>query len=334
MKNTFLILFLTASSFFAVAQQSNNVQVLKTFHIKSTGGWDYIAVSPVKDWVYVSHGFQVNILNKTTGDSVGVIEHTTGVHGIAFDATNAKGYTSNGKLNSVTVFDANTNQVLAQIPTGLNPDAILYESFSKKIVTCNGRGKNLTIIDPALNKAIDSIDVGGKPEMAVSDGKGRLFVNLEDKNEIVQIDMKTFKVLNHWSIAPAEGPTGLAYDDVNKRLFAGCEKELVVVNADNGKVVARLPIGEGCDGVAFDKKNKNIYTANGEGTLTVIHQQSPDKYKVLANVTTKKGARTIALDNATQLMYLPTADFETPVDAKGKSKMIPGTFQVLVVGVK
>ena len=173
--------------------------------------------------MYVSHSTQVNILNKKTGDSVAVIENTTGVHGIAFDVADKKGFTSNGKLNSITVFDLNTNAVLAQIPTGSNPDAIMYEPFSKKIITCNGRSHNLSIIDPVNNKLIDSVDVGGKPETAVTDEAGKIFVNVEDKNEIVVIDAKTFKVLNHWSIAPGEGPTGLAYDSKTKRLFAGCE---------------------------------------------------------------------------------------------------------------
>ncbi|MEP7254425.1 MAG: YncE family protein [Ferruginibacter sp.] len=317
----------------AVAQQTTGLQVIKTFHIASTGGWDYIAVGPVNDWLYVSHGTQVNVLNRTTGDSAGVIENTTGVHGIAFDVANKKGFTSNGRLNNVTVFDLNTNKVLAQIATGQNPDAIFYEPFSKKIITCNGRGKNLSIIDPVNNIVIDSVDVGGKPETAVSDGAGKIFVNVEDKNEIVEIDAKTFKVLNHWSIAPAEGPTGLEYDKATKRLFAGCDKVLVVLDASTGKVIATPAIGDGCDGVAFDADSKNIYTSNGEGTMTVIHEDNANKFTVLENVATKRGARTITLDKKSHLIYLPTAEFEAPdPNQKGRPKMKPGTFQVLVVG--
>ena len=263
-----------------------------------------------------------------------MIENTTGVHGIAFDVANRKGFTSNGRINTVTVFDMNTNAILAQIATGQNPDAIMYEPFSKKIITCNGRSKSLTIIDPIKNIAIDSVDVGGKPETAVSDGMGKLFVNNEDKNEIVVVDTKTFKVLNHWSIAPGEGPTGLAIDRETKRLFAGCEKLLMVIDAGNGKIVDKITIGDGCDGVAFDATIKNIYTSNGsDGTLTVVHEESADKFVVLENIPTKKGARTIALDKQTQLIYLPTAEFE-PMDPnqKGRPKMKPGTFQVLVIG--
>lgn len=317
----------------ADAQPQKGLHVINTFHIASPGGWDYLATGPVNDWLYVSHGTQVNIINKKTGDSAGVIENTAGVHGIAFDKSNNKGFTSNGRINTVTVFDMNNNKVLAQIATGQNPDAILYEPFSKKIITCNGRSKNLTIIDPANNKVVDSVAVGGKPETAVSDGAGKLFVNIEDKNEIVVVDTRTFKVVNHWSIAPGEAPTGLSMDTKTKRLFAGCEKLLMVIDATNGKVVDKLPIGNGCDGTAFDPATKNIFASNGEGTLTVIHEGNGDKFTVVENVVTKKGARTIALDNATHLIYLPTAEFE-PMAAgeKGRPKMIAGTFQVLVVG--
>jgi YVTN family beta-propeller protein len=315
------------------SQTRSSLKIINTFHIASAGGWDYLEIGPVNDWLYVSHGTQVNILNKTTGDSVGVIENTTGVHGIAFDIANKKGFTGNGRLNTVTVFDMNTNKVLAQIAVGQNPDAILYEPFSKKIITCNGRGKNLSIIDPFQNKLMDSVDVGGKPETAVSDGAGRLFVNIEDKNEIVVIDTKTFKVLNHWSIAPGEAPTGLALDKVTKRLFSGCEKLLMVVDATNGKMVDKITIGDGCDGVAFDAVTKNIYTSNGsDGTVTVVHEVTAAKFTVVENVVTKKGARTIALDKLTHLLYLPTAEFEpAEPNQKGRPKMIPGTFQVLVL---
>lgn len=315
------------------AQQKTGMQVTNTFHISGAGGWDYLEVGPVNDWLYVSHGTQVNILNKKTGDSVGVIEGTAGVHGIAFDTANGKGYTSNGRLNNVYVFDMKTNKVLAAIPTGLNPDAIMYEPFSAKIITCNGRGKNLSIIDPKQNKVIDSVDVGGKPETAVSDGSGKIFVNIEDKNEIVVVDVRSFKVLSRWSIAPGEGPTGLVYDATTKRLFAGCEKLLMVIDATNGKIVAKLTIGDGCDGVAFDTKTNNIFTSNGEGTITVVHEESADKFVVVENIVSKRGARTIAIDKATGRLYLPTAEFEAMEPGqKGRPKMKAGTFQVLVVG--
>jgi len=335
MKKIILFLFLpvvfTAAS---TAQTTTGLRTVNTFHIASTGGWDYLEVSPVKDWLYVSHGTQVNILNKKTGDSVGIIENTTGVHGIAFDIADKKGFTSNGRLNTVTVFDIYTNKPLAQIATGQNPDAIIYEPFSKKIITCNGRSKNLSIIDPVQHTVIDSVDVGGKPETPVSDGQGKLFVNIEDKNEIVVVDTKTFKVVNHWSLSPGESPTGLAMDKTTKRLFAGCEKLLVVMDATNGNIIDKITIGEGCDGVAFDLATKNIYTANGaDGTLSVIHEENAAKFVLVDNIVTKKSARTITFDNQTHLIYLPAAELE-PMEPgqKGRPKMKPGTFQILVVG--
>ncbi|MGC4101090.1 YncE family protein [Ferruginibacter sp.] len=330
MKKLTLIVIVALTAIITRAQQGYHVT--NTFHIASAGGWDYLAVGPINDWLYVSHGTQVNVLNKKTGDSVAVIENTTGVHGIAFDVEEKKGFTSNGRLNSVTVFDMNTNKVLAQIPTGQNPDAIIYETYSKKLVTCNGRSKNLSIIDPVNNKLLDSVDVGGKPETAVSDGEGKLYVNIEDKNEIVVVDTKTFKVLQHWSIAPGDGPTGLAMDKTTKRLFAGCDKLLIVLDAVTGKIVDKITIGADCDGVAFDAATKNIYTANGEGTMTVVHEENAGKFTIVETAVTKKGARTITLDAASHQLYLPTAEFE-PMEAgqKGRPKMKPGTFQVLVI---
>jgi DNA-binding beta-propeller fold protein YncE len=319
---------------FTNAQSTTGLHVVNTFHIASSGGWDYLTIGPVNDWLYVSHGTQVNVLNKKTGDSAGVIENTTGVHGIAFDVNEKKGFTSNGRLNAVTVFDMNSNKVLAQIATGQNPDAIMYEPFSKKIITCNGRSKNLSIIDPVQNKLVDSVDVGGKPETAVSDGQGKLFVNVEDKNEIVVIDTKTFKVLNHWSIAPGDGPTGLALDKSTKRLFAGCDKLLMVVDAVNGNIIDKITIGDGCDGVAFDAATKNIYTSNGaDGTMSVVHETSASKFELVENIATKKSARTITLDDQTHLIYLPAAEFEAmEAGQKGRPKMKPGSFQIVVVG--
>ncbi|MGC4037287.1 MAG: YncE family protein [Chitinophagaceae bacterium] len=314
------------------AQVKSSLKLTGTFHIASDGGWDYLSVSPTKSWLYVSHGTQVNILDKSTGDSVGFIPNTTGVHGIAFDPADGKGFTSNGRLNTVTVFDLNDNKITGEIKTGENPDAIFYEPFSKKVITCNGRSKDLSIIDPASMKVINTITLDGKPETAVSDGKGKLFVNIEDKNEIAAVDLSTGKVISFWSIAPGEGPTGLAYDNTTQRLFAGCDDQLIVLNATNGKVVTKVPIGAGCDGVAFDPTAAMIFTSNGEGTMTAIHEESADKYTVIENFKTKRGARTICIDPATHKLYLPTADFD-PVqkNENGRPKMIPGSFQVLVI---
>lgn len=333
-KSIVLLIVFIVAAFKGSQAQKKDFHITSTFHIQSAGGWDYLAIGPGNNHLYVSHGTQVNILDKTTGDSIGVIENTTGVHGIAFDKANGKGYTSNGRINNVTVFDLATNKVITQIATGENPDAILYEPFSKKIITCNGRSKDLSVIDPLENKVIATIPVGGKPETAVSNGEGKLYVNVEDKNEIVEVDVKTFTVQAHWPIAPGEEPTGLVLDKKTNRLFAGCgNKFLIAVNAATGGVVASLPIGDGCDGVGFDADTKNIFTSNGEGTMSVFHEKSADKIEAVATVTTKRGARTITVDQETHLIYLPTAEFEAQSNPSGgRPKMIPGTFQVLVIG--
>lgn len=318
-----------------VNAQTSNYKLLSTFHIASAGGWDYITINPASNKLYMSHGTQVNILDKKTGDSLGIIANTNGVHGIAFINELQKGYTSNGRSNDVTVFDLNTNAVITKIATGENPDAIFYEEFSKHIITCNGKSKDLSIIDPATNKVIATIPVGGKPETAVSDNGGNVFVNIEDKNEIVKIDIKNNTVVAHWSIEPGEEPTGLAIDIKTKRLFAGTDKKLIVVDANNGKVIAKLPIGDGCDGVAFDNALKYIYTSNGEGTMTIIKENSANDFKVIDNIKTKKGARTLGNDETSHFVYLPTADFEPQAAGdKSRPKMIPGTFQILVFGKK
>lgn len=332
MKKTVIALLCVSFFFRVYAQNSSAYHVAKTFRIASGGGWDYIAVNGSK--LYVSHGTQVNILNKNNGDSIGVITNTPGVHGIAFVKNLGKGYTSNGRANNVTVFNIKTGKTLQQIATGENPDAIMYDNFSKKIFTCNGRSNDLSVIDPVSEKVIKTIALGGKPETAVSDEEGKLYVNIEDKNEIAEVNTKTFEIEKRWSIAPAEGPTGLAYDKKTKRLFAGCDKLLVVSDASAGKVIAKLAIGDGCDGVAFDPETKNIFTSNGEGTMTIVHENNANDYTILENTVTKRGARTIALDEETHNLYLPTAEFEpraANVPENERPKMIPGTFQVLMV---
>lgn len=309
-------------------QGTSGFRLSKTFPIGSPGGWDYISVGPDKR-IYVSHGTQVNILDQQSGDSVGVIPNIGGVHGIAFDASAGKGYTSNGRLNTVTVFDLKTTAVLQQIPTGQNPDAILYDPFSKKIITCNGRSHDLSVIDVATAQVVATIALDGKPETAVSDEAGKIYVNIEDKNKITVVDIRTNTILSSWPLS-AESPTGLAIDVKTKRLFAGCDKFLVVMDAGSGMVVDKLPIGDGCDGVGFDGGLKMVFASCGEGKLTVIKEESAGSFKVIDNVATKRSARTIAVDERTHSVYLPAADTE-PAAAGERPKMKPGTFQVLVV---
>ncbi len=313
-----------------IAQTDAGFKVANVYHIASSGGWDYIAVGPDNNRLYVSHGTQVNILNETTGDSVGVIPNTTGVHGIAFVPSLGKGYTSNGRLNNITVFDLKTNQVLSQINAGTNPDAIMYDGFSKLIITCNGRSNDLSLIDPVTEKLVATIPVGGKPETAVSDQNGKIFVNIEDKNEIISVDINQKKILARWPLSPSEGPTGLAIDLKNNRLFAGCDKTLVVLNASTGVVMERVPIGDGCDGVAFDPALGWAFASCGVGLLSIVHEKN-GKFELLQNLSTKPSARTIALNETTHTVYLPAGEFQKNSTPGTRPPLVPGTFQVLVV---
>lgn len=330
-KRLFFIFFVIASCYAGFAQQ--HFEVLKNYKVSGSGWWDYIAV--YKKNLYISHGTQVNIIDKTTGDSVGIIQNTNGVHGIVFDEELGKGFTSNGKLNNVFVFNLKTNFVTAEIATGNGPDAIMYEPFTKKIITCNGHSNSLSIIDPKSEKVTTTIALTGKPETAVSNNKGLLYINDEDNGKIMVVDLKTNKLVHNWSLNGAEGPTGLIYDANTKRLFAGCDELLVVVDATNGKIISKLKIGGGCDGVAFNSETKTIFTSNGEnGTITVIKQISADDYKVIENIATALSARTIIEDPLTHLLYLPAAEFEKNSPAGERPKIIDGSFRVMVIAEK
>lgn len=317
------------STTFSFAQKTN-YRMLQSFPVAGNEKWDYLAINPVTNNLYIAHGSQVNIINKTSGDSVGVLKNTSGVHGVAFVPALNKGFMSNGKLNTVTVFDMQTNADIAQISVGQNPDAIMYEPVSGFIFVGNGKSANISVIDPKENKVVKSIDLGGKPETAVSDNAGKLYINLEDKNEIAVLDVKSLTVEAHWPIGSGKEPSGLAIDPEQMKLFAGCGNEkLIVLDAKSGKVDQELPIEEECDGVAFDPVSKHIFSANGEGTLTVIARNEKGKYYVAQNVKTRKGARTLTVDPATNKIYLPVADAE----ANGPKPVFkPGSFRVLVVG--
>ena len=280
---------------------------------------------------------QVNILDAKTGDSVGYIPYTKGVHGIAIAHEFNKGYTSNGRGNNITVFDLKTNQVLKQVNAGTNPDAIFYDDFSKKVYAFNGRSKDATVIDCATDSVVATIPLGGKPETGVSDGKGKVFVNIEDTGEEAEIDAATYKVINRWKLTGGEEPSGLAMDRKTDRLFIGCggNQTMIVLDATNGNIVGKFPIGR-CDGVGFDPKLKLAYSSNGEGTITVVREINANKFEFVENIPTEPGARTIGVDTETHKIYLPTAK-SNPVAATAdnphpRPQQIPGTFHVVVVG--
>jgi DNA-binding beta-propeller fold protein YncE len=275
------------------------------------------------------------VLDTASGKVVGDIPDTAGVHGVALAPEIGRGFTSNGRAATVTIFDLKTLATIGHASTGQNPDAIVYDSISRRVFTMNGRSGDATAIDAATGKVAGTLLPGGKPEFAVADGRGR-YVNLEDKSQEVVLDSRKLEVVARWSLAPCEEPTGLALDPEHRRLFAGCHNQLMaVLDADSGKLVATLPIGRGVDATAFDPGLQYAYASNGEGTLTVVHEDAPDKFTVMDNVPTQRGARTMALDPATHQVYLATADFApmpapVPGQPRQRPAIVPNTFMVLV----
>jgi YVTN family beta-propeller protein len=311
--------------------------VTKRTVLGGEGGWDYLTVDSKARRIYISHATHVVVVDADTNAVVGDILNTNGVHGIAIVPDAGKGFTSNGRDNAVTVFDLKTLKPLANVPVGRNPDAIIYDPFSKRVFAFNGASHDATAIDVKTNSVVGTIPLGGKPEFAVSDEKGSLYVNIEDKNEIPRLDPIKLTVENHWSIAPGEEPSGLAIDRKHRRLFSVCGNKLMaIVNADNGKVIATLPIGDGTDAAAFDPETGFAFSSNGEGTLTVVHEDSPDKFTVVENVPTQVRARTMALDTRTHQVLLVSAEFGTAPAAtaqqqRPRAPMVPGTFTLIVL---
>jgi DNA-binding beta-propeller fold protein YncE len=304
----------------------------KTIPVKGDGGWDYLTVDAAGRRVYVSHGTVVEVFDADSFEVKGQVADTAGVHGIAVAADLGRGFTSNGRANTVTVFDLKTLKPLGTVKTGRNPDFILFDPSSKRVFAFNGGGKSATVIDAAEGTVAGTIDLRGQPEAAVADGAGHVFVNLEDTSEVLKLDAGEMKVLERWTVAPAKLPVGLAIDATSNRLFVGCRsKSLVVLDASNGKSVATLPIGERVDAAAFDPKTNLIFCSCGDGTVSVIKQEAKDKYSEVETLKTRTGSRTMALDTNTHRLFLPAADFKAGVGG-GRPMMVPGTFEVLVFG--
>ena len=309
--------------------------------IGGDGGWDFIKFDPDGKRLFVSRGSHVQVVDAVGDTVIGDIPNTPGVHGIALDPETGHGFTSNGRDSSVTVFDLKTLATITTIKLQQRgPDAILYDPASKRVFTCNGGSNNATAIDPATNQVLGTVEFEGNPEVPVSDGRGHVFVNIEDKSKLVCFDAKTLKVLSSWPLAPGEEPTGLAIDLAHGRLFSACaNKKLIVLEASSGRRVADLPIGERVDGDAFDPALGLVFCTNGEGTLSVIHEDSPDKYTKLADVPTQRGARTVTLDEAAHRVYTCTATYgetpaATPEQPRPRPKMVPGTFVILALDAK
>jgi YVTN family beta-propeller protein len=327
--------FALASALPARAQKQFTIQ--DKWKVGGEGGWDYLTADSAAHRLYVTHGGRVEVLDLTTGKSVGAITGLQGTHGVALDDAGKFGYISDGRANTVVVFDRTTLATVATIPAGTNPDGIAFEPVTKTVWAFNGRSNNATVIDTATRKVIATVPLPGKPEFPVADGKGKVFDNIEDKNEIVRLDAKNPKVTATWSISPCESPSGLAIDLTGRRLFAVCDgKKMAVVDANTGKVIATPTIGDGPDAAAYDAKNKLAFSSNGEGTLTVVDASNND-YKVVQTLATQARARTMALDAATGKVYLVTAQFgpapaATADNPRPRPSVLPDSFIVLVAG--
>lgn len=312
--------------------------LLKKIPVPGDGGWDYLTVDEAARRLYVSHGTQVEVLDVDSGAIVGKIPNTRGVHGIAIARELGRGFTSNGQASTVTIFDLKTLQSLGEVPTGKNPDAIIYDPATRRVFAFNGGSDSATAIEAADGKVAGTIDLGGGPEFAASDGAGHVFVNLEEKNVVVKFDSRKLVVDERWPLAPCETPTGMAMDRKNHRLFIGCRSRVMaVVNADNGRVITTLPIGERVDATAFDPESGLVFNSNGDGTITVIHEDSPDQYSAVESVKTQPGAKTMALDLKTHRLFLSTAGYGPPPPPtaerpRPKPSVLPGSFTILVVG--
>lgn len=327
--------FLLSQSLFAA---DPNLRVIKTYKLGGEGGWDYLKIDPDSRRLYISRATHVIVIDADSGKPVGDIPDTPGVHGIALAPDLGRGFTSNGREGTVTIFDLHTLKPITKVKAGENPDAILFDSSTKRVFTFNGRSGDSTAIDAATGEVVGKIPLEGKPEFAVSTGTGEIFVNLEDKSELLALDPKDLKVKSRWPLAPCQEPSGLAMDVKSRRLFAGCDnKMMAVVNADTGKVITTLPIGDGVDANGFDPDTGFAFASCGEGVLTVVHEDSPEHFSVAQSVPTQRGARTMALDPKTHQIFLVTAKFgpspePTAQQPHPRPTILPDSFIVLVVG--
>jgi len=323
----------------ALAATGPGYHVVTTYKLGGEGGWDYLITDADARRTYISRGTHVVVIDADTGKSVGDIADTPGVHGIALAPELGRGFTSNGREGTVSIFDIKTLATNSKVKVGENPDAILYDPASKRVFTFNGRSQDSTAIDAATGKVVGTIKLDGKPEFAATDAKGGIWVNIEDKSELVAIDPNKLEVKAKWPLAPCTEPSGLAIDRKNRRLFAGCDnKMMAVVDADSGKVLATPPIGDGVDATAFDPETGLAFAScGGDGVLTVVREDSPDKFSVAENVPTQKGARTMALDTKTHKVFVVTAQFgprpaPTADNPHPRPAILPDSFVVLVVG--
>lgn len=304
-------------------------KVVNTWKLGGDGGWDYLTVDSAGHRLFIARATRVMVIDTASGKQAGEIPDTPGVHGVALDAELGRGFASNGREDTVSVFDLKSLAVEKKIKVGTGPDAILYDPFSRRVFTFNAKSHDTTAVDASKGEVVGKLDLGGKPEFAATDEKGTVFVNIEDTSEIVAFDPQKLSVKSRWKLEGCEEPTGLAIDRKHRRLFAGCggNKKMAIVNADTGKVIAMPAIGEGCDATAFDADRGLVFASAGDGTITVVKEESPDKFSIVQTLTTQKAARTMALDEKTHELFTVTANVS---GTRENRKIQPDSFVVLV----
>jgi YVTN family beta-propeller protein len=317
------------AAFPAPAQQYKATDKVK---LGGEGGWDYLTFDKEGQRLFITRGSHIMVVDTQSLKLTSDIADQSGLHGVALVPGLNRGFASNGGDDSVTIFDLKTLKVLDKVKVGTRPDAIIYDPFTKRVFTFNAKSQDSTALDAATGKVVGTVPLGGKPETPATDGKGTMYVNIEDKNEIAKFDPAKLTVLSRWPVAGCTEPSALAYDLQHQRLFAGCEKLMAVVDATSGKLVTTVPIGEGVDAGGFNPGTQEVFMSCGNGTLSVVHEDSPDKYSVKQTVETQRGARTMALDDSTNTIYTVTAEFDPAPPPPGqRRKMIPDTFTLIVV---
>jgi len=308
--------------------------IIKRLKVGGEGGWDYLTIDATARRLYVSRSTHIMVLDLDTDKVVGDLPNTPGVHGIAIASDLNRGFTSNGKSNTSTVFDLKSLKVIREVKTGANPDAIVYEPKTRRVITFNGRSHDATVFEAESGKVVGTIPLGGKPEFAAVDGKGMVFVNIEDTNEVVEIDAAKSRVARRDSIKPCDEPSGMGLDPVHGKVFSGCHNRIMtILDVQSGKVLSTVPIGANVDGNGFDPGTGLAFSSNGDGTLTVVRESSPGSFEVAETVQTQRGSRTMAIDNQTHNIYLPAAQFQQPpAGSKARPEMVKGSFEILVVG--
>jgi len=311
-------------------------RILNSFTLGGEGGWDYLNLDPDSGHLFITRGSHVMVVDPATGKQLADIAGLQGIHGTAF--VGGRAYVSEGGANRIAVIDGKSLAKTGEIPVGMRPDGILYDAASKRLFTFNSNSKDATAVDPTSGKVVGTVALGGKPEAAASDGAGTIFVNIEDKSELVAFDARTLAVKQHYPLAPCEEPSGMAADLAHGRIFSGCDNKMIAVtDMKTGKVVAQIPIGEGVDANRFDPATGLVFSSNGEsGTLTIAHEDAPNKFTVLQDLKTAEGARTMELDEKSHRVYVVTADRKpgtpTPDRPKPRPVPVPGTFRLVVIG--